>query len=179
MYLYLKSPDVFLDIGPDDSPFTAAQNWFERTWPDPGHPLVIMVVRRTKGGQERMFRFLVADGSLRSLKRRDAECDLCGRIGDASDFFQGGLAINSLGRQFILTGMFCEDCHCDMMLVPRNELPTEAELKAAADKPLLGELDAPELIRVCDAPGLARVLVANAREETGGENDQDFEFFGL
>jgi hypothetical protein len=52
-------------------------------------------------------------------------------------------------------------------------------LKAAADKPLLGELDAPELIRVCDAPGLARVLVANAREETGGDNDQDFEFFGL
>jgi hypothetical protein len=179
MYLYLKPPDVFLDIGPDDSPFTAARNWFDKSWPDPRHPLVIMVVRRTQGGQERMFRFLAAGGNLRALRRRDAECDLCGRIGDASDFFQGGLAVSSLGRQFILTGMFCEDCHRDMILIPRNELPTEDEIGATAGKPLLGELDAPELIRVCDAPGLARVLVANAREGAGEENGQGFEFFDL
>jgi hypothetical protein len=178
MYLYLKPPDVFLDIGPDDSPFTAAQTWFDKAWPDPRHHLVVMVVKRTKGGQERMLRFLAVGGSLRSLRRQDAECDLCGRIGDADEFFQGGLAINSLGRQFILTGMFCESCHRDIVLIPRDELPTEDE-KTTVSKPLLGELDAPELIRVCDAPGLARVLVANAREENGEENGQGFGLFDL
>lgn len=179
MYLYLKPPDVFLDIGPDDSPFVAVNNWFNKSCPDSSRPLILMVVKRAKGGQEQMFRFLAMGGSLRSLRRRDVECDLCGRIGDAGEFFQGGLAVSSLGRQFILTGTFCEDCHRDMILIPRNELPTEAEVEESAGKPFLNEMDGPEMIRVCDAPGLARVLVANAREESAGEDDRPFSFLDL
>jgi hypothetical protein len=169
MYLYLKPPDVYLEIGPEESPFAAAHGWFNANWPDPHRAVVIVVARRTPDGQERMFRFLAANGRVRSLRRTDAECDLCGQMAMANDLFQGGLAVHSLGRRFILIGMFCEECHRDLALVSHDELTEEGGpwLKPGAsegDTPILGELDAPEVIRVCDAPGLARVLVANARE---------------